>query len=638
MDRKRLLFIACFSGIFFVLNLFLGQLSIKQKADKLSRQKQTEQTLTPLSALSGGANNGLSPSAVEGDHGNDLYVLENQSLQLVIDSKGGNLIEINLPLKSKKAPKSVIKPVEFDARVERQSPKNAYFPLVNSSGKIFRCSSEEKSQTVTAQLGGYYPLLRRTQVGGLFSTTAQPSSGQIFSSQLQLDKLIFRPHQMSDTRLVLRAQTGLRNIVKTFTLSTTSNCFEIETDVGGDCDDLWISSGVPEVEMLSGASTPQIKYQIEKSGKPSTVKASLPSKISMIDSLRPDWICNSNGFFGLIMRPLTSVKSGFRIEKLSGVQVPSRLNFLDQEWNRFPLEKFPGYQVYMPLSPKGEKAVYQFFAGPLSQTLLSEIDHTFAKQESKINPHFSSSQSFHGWFAFISQPFAKLLMLLMNGFYKITRSWAISICLLTVALRVMLYPLNSWSMISTQRMRELAPLIQRAQEKYKKEPQKAQKEVLQLYRDNNINPLSGCLPLLLQMPFLIGMFDLLKSSFELRGASFIPGWIDDLSAPDVLFTWPTSIPFFGHELHVLPLLVGLAMYWQQMINSPKNSDDQGMSEQQKQQKTIGNVMTLVFAAMFYHFPSGLNIYWLSSILLGIGQQAWFQKAAATPVVITNSAK
>ena len=109
-------------------------------------------------------------------------------------------------------------------------------------------------------------------------------------------------------------------------------------------------------------------------------------------------------------------------------------------------------------------------------------------------------------------------------FYAVTRSWGFSIILLTIALRLMMYPLNNWSIRSSAKMQEIAPKIKAVQERYKKIRKKGQLEVMNLYRQEGINPFSGCFPILLQMPFLIGMFYLLKSTFPLRGAAFIPGW------------------------------------------------------------------------------------------------------------------
>ena len=140
--------------------------------------------------------------------------------------------------------------------------------------------------------------------------------------------------------------------------------------------------------------------------------------------------------------------------------------------------------------------------------------------------------------------------------------------------------------------------------------------------------------MLIQLPFLIGMFDLLKSMFELRGASFIPGWIDNLTAPDVLFSWNYPIFFFGSSFHLLPFILGGVMWTQQRLSSSTPKDPALLTDQQKQQKMMGNIMTIVFTVMFYHFPSGLNLYWLSSMALGILQQWMTQKKLAKQVVIT----
>jgi len=183
------------------------------------------------------------------------------------------------------------------------------------------------------------------------------------------------------------------------------------------------------------------------------------------------------------------------------------------------------------------------------------------------------------------------------------------------------------------RTQQIMPKVQAIQNKYKSDPKKAQLEVLNFYRDQGINPLSGltggCFPLLIQMPFLIGMFDLLKSSFQLRGAVFVPGWINDLAAPDVLFSWSTPIPLVGNEFHLLPIILGMIMFFQPRLMSPLPKDKNEWSEQQRQQRTMGNMMAVVFTWLFYSFPSGLNLYWASSMLLGMVQQ-WWNKRNITP--------
>jgi YidC/Oxa1 family membrane protein insertase len=188
-------------------------------------------------------------------------------------------------------------------------------------------------------------------------------------------------------------------------------------------------------------------------------------------------------------------------------------------------------------------------------------------------------------------------------------------------------------------MQQISPEVAAIQARNKKDPKKAQIEIMNLYREKKVNPASGCLPLLIQMPFLIGMFDLLKSSFALRGAPFIPGWIDDLTAPDVLFRWHQPVFFIGTEFHLLPILLGIVMFFQQRLTSTAPIDPALMTDQQRQQRTMGTMMTVVFSVMFYNFPSGLNIYWLSSMLLGIGQQ-WYttKQMQKTPIKETPIVK
>ncbi|WP_320411695.1 membrane protein insertase YidC [Candidatus Similichlamydia epinepheli] len=183
-------------------------------------------------------------------------------------------------------------------------------------------------------------------------------------------------------------------------------------------------------------------------------------------------------------------------------------------------------------------------------------------------------------------------------------------------LRIILYPFNAWSFRSMERVRALAPQVQAIQERYKDIPHKVQTEIFALYKQHNINPVLGLLPLLAQMPFLLGMFEVLKSSFELRGAQVFPGWIDNLAAPDVLFSWSNPIiPIIGNQFHLLPVLLALSMFLQQ----------RWAMEGTHQRKGPAVIMTVIFLLMFYKFPAGLNIYWMSSIVLGIAQQSLTRK-------------
>ncbi len=397
----------------------------------------------------------------------------------------------------------------------------------------------------------------------------------------------------------------------------------MQLQIDGNAQGVWITSGVPEVELLSGSFSPMLRYQrtTGKTSEVETIDLSDKNPIATTGSFTPNWISNSNGFLGIILDPLKNDGIGYRAEKIGGTLVPTRLTLIDAGHNLYPAANYPGYETYLPMK-SGSVQNFRIFAGPFDETLLKDLDDLYDDPLNNYTPDYVNAQSIQGWFSFISQPFSKFLSLLLRMFYSVTYSWGFSIILLTIALRLMMYPLNNWSIKSTIKMQEIAPKIKAIQEKHKKDPKKGQMEIMNLYRQQGINPFSGCFPILLQMPFLIGMFYLLKSTFPLRGASFIPGWIDNLAAPDVLFSWDTPILLIGTQFHLLPIILGLTMFLQQKMTSKTPKDTKDLSESQKQQKMMGYMMSIVFTVMFYGFPSGLNIYFISSTLLGILQQ-WF---------------
>lgn len=572
-----------------------------------------------------------------------FYVLENEFQQLVFSNYGGALAEINLPFQSKDDKDSVVREIEFDRDMVEKHPQNARFPShpYFTPGKTAGSFTEHKE----GKLGGYYPLLRRDLIesAGRKSIRVAPRfyALNIISEYPELAELVFEVKSFDEKSIVFEAVQSHRRITKTYSIEEEEKgapyCLNLTINIEGDSRGLWLTSGVPEVEWISGGPAPALKFRITRNQKSEVEMIDPPQDTLTVSSVYPDWICNSNGFLGMILDPLTEVNPGYRAQQVSGTIVPSRLIEIDQQYERFKAQNLPGYAMMLPLKASGGTMKFRIFAGPFSNKILKEVDRTFTNPAIGYNPDYIACQTFHGWFAFISEPFAKFLFILMQFFHQLTGSWGFSIILLTVALRIMLFPLNAWSTKSMLNMQHIAPEVTAIQEKYKKDPKKAQTEIMALYRERGVNPVSGCLPLLIQMPFLIGMFDLLKSTFELRGAVFVPGWIDDLTAPDVVFSWGMPIFFIGNQFHLLPILLGAVMFLQQRLMSTTPTDPNLMTDQQRQQKAMGTMMTAVFTIMFYNFPSGLNIYWLSSMLLGIIQQWWstkkFKQKAAIPKVL-----
>ncbi|MBS0620413.1 MAG: membrane protein insertase YidC [Verrucomicrobia bacterium] len=611
MDRRTLLFVlALMTALFFFNRWFFSDKEVPK---------------TPLSTETSALHQtgDLAFPAAPHSPKEEFYVLENAYQQLVFSNLGGALAEINLPLRGKETPESPVRPIEFDRIIQHEFPQNDHFPsfpyLVNDG----QGTKEVKERS----LGGYYPLLRRAIFRKDGSFAFQPPS-KFYAFNIVSDAApgahnYYTLKSLEKDRIELEFTDDQRKITKVFQLPKDPNlspyCVDVSIRVEGDSKGLWMASGVPEVELISENPAPGIKYRmIGANQKGKVTQISLPKEVTTFNSIYPQWVCNSNGFFGLIIDPLTEIGAGFRAKQIPGNVIPTRLTLIDAAYALYPADKYPGYETELPLRTSAMQ--FRLYAGPLSEKILKRVDETYTDPNTGYSPNYTGALSFHGWFTFISEPFAQFLFIIMKFCYLITSSWGISIVLLTIALRIMLYPLNGWSIKSMKKMQEIGPKVAQIQEKYKKDPKRAQMEVMGLYREKGVNPLSGCFPLLIQLPFLIGMFDLLKSTFELRGAPFIPGWIDNLTAPDVLFSWNYPLIFFGTDFHLLPFLLGGVMWLQQKLSSTAPKDPKMMTDQQKQQKVMGNIMTIVFTVMFYHFPSGLNIYWLSSMLLGILQQ------------------
>lgn len=548
-----------------------------------------------------------------------FYLLESPTQQLVFSNIGGALVEINLPFASADGcSESSVLPIGFDKELAKEKSSAALFPLHN-------VYLPNKKLSEAKRIGGYYPLLRRDLPHHQISAAAYAFN--LVSEYPETAQLLFTLKEHTSEKIVFEAKQVHRRITKSYRiLPEAPYVIELTINVEGDSRGLWLTSGVPEVEIISNAAAPLIQYRLIRKGKSEIEKLDLPKvkEAIIVTTLSPDWVANSNGYFGIILDPKSEIAPGYRAVALAGDEVPTRLSLIDPPYQPYKPARYPGYEVFLPLPAKNSSSTFRIFAGPLEEKTLKAVDAAFTDRTTGESPDYASCRTFYGWFSFISAPFANFLFIVMKFFHTTTGSWALSIILLTVFLRILLYPLNAWSLRSMTRMRAIAPEVQAIQKRHKKDPKKAQAEVMALYREKKVNPFTGCLPIVIQLPFLIAMFDLLKSTFPLRGASFIPGWIDNLTAPDVLFEWKQPIFFVGNQFHLLPLILGIVMFWQQRLSSPTKGKTE-LTDQERQQKAMGTIMAVVFTVMFYNFPSGLNIYWLSSMLLAILQQWITQK-------------
>jgi len=208
------------------------------------------------------------------------------------------------------------------------------------------------------------------------------------------------------------------------------------------------------------------------------------------------------------------------------------------------------------------------------------------------------------------EPLTRFFEIALDKLYSFIPNYGFAIIVLTIMVRIVTSPLMVKQMRSAERMREVQPKLKALQERYKDDKQKQSEEMMKFYREEGINPLGGCLPLVLQMPVLIGLFYALRTSIGLRHAPFV-FWIDDLSQPATLFT----LPGLDFPVRILPLIMGASMFVQQ-----KMMPQTGMDPVQARMMLIMMPGMMLFIS--YTFPSGLVLYWTVSNLLGIAHQYW----------------
>ena len=209
---------------------------------------------------------------------------------------------------------------------------------------------------------------------------------------------------------------------------------------------------------------------------------------------------------------------------------------------------------------------------------------------------------------------------IMEMIYKVIPNWGVAIIIMTILLRLIIYPLTKKSSESSLKMQEFQPKIQEIQTKYKENPQKMNEEMAKLYKETGYNPLSGCLPLLIQFPLIIAMFNLFNNYFEFRGAMFIPGWIPDLSVGDSVASLNFNLPLLGNQIRILPVIYLVSQLFYGKMTSATTP-----TQNASQMKFMMYGMPIIFFFIFYNSPSGLLLYWTVSNILTMVQQIYINK-------------
>jgi YidC/Oxa1 family membrane protein insertase len=249
---------------------------------------------------------------------------------------------------------------------------------------------------------------------------------------------------------------------------------------------------------------------------------------------------------------------------------------------------------------------FTLYLGPRDLTILKKLDKNLDRAID------------FGWFWF--DAIAKFLLYLLLFFYKYVKNYGVAIILLTILVKILFWPLTHKSYKSMKEMQKLQPHMARIREKYKNDKQKMNQELMGLYKTYKVNPMGGCLPMLIQLPVFFALYRVLGSCIELRHAPFML-WITDLSAPDRLFQFSFQIPFMQppYGIPVLTLLMGASMFIQQKM-TPTVGDPA--------QAKMMMFLPVIFTFMFINFPSGLVLYWFVSNILTIGQQYGIRRRKA----------
>lgn len=400
-------------------------------------------------------------------------------------------------------------------------------------------------------------------------------------------------------------------------------------------DDNYMFTIVDTVENKGAAEVSLIPYaRIRREGTP---------------KVQGNWIMHE-GLIGVIgeqgeqkSKYSTAVEDGTRTFEPA---VGGWIGFTDKYWasTLIPEQKsnyraqFQGWPERSPAEPAAYQTDYVRDAVTIApgQTASVEAQLFAGAKEVKVLQQYQSTgvEKFDllidwGWFFFITKP----LFYLMEAINSVVHNFGVTILILTVLVRLAFFPLANKQYASMAKMKKLQPQIEAIRERYKDDKAKLQQAQMDLYRDAKVNPIAGCLPVLLQFPVFFALYKVLYITIDMRHAPFF-GWIKDLSAPDPtsLFNLfgllPYQVPEFLH-IGVWPLLMGITM-WLQMQLNPQQADPV--------QQQVFNWMPVIFTFMLAAFPAGLVIYWAWSNTLSLAQQSYIMKKQGAEIHLAANLK
>jgi len=337
------------------------------------------------------------------------------------------------------------------------------------------------------------------------------------------------------------------------------------------------------------------------------------------------WIGQTNKFFGAMLY-LVPTKDDDK-DAVAAAKWGAEFYHQDVMETKDSPTQMTGLTITLEVASGADKAQtieFELFAGPKYIDMFTDEDHPYFKQRYETLG-YKGTLDLRSCFCV-----ADWMSLAVVGFLGTLASWAtfgnygMAIIILVIIVRLLLHPLTKKGQVMMSKMKKLGPMMKELEKKYADDKEALAREKMKLFKTQGASPLLGCLPMLLQMPILIALWSGINASIDLRHAAFLPVWIIDLAAPDKLFRHGIPIPYFGEWLNLMPLLLGVTMYWQ-MKFSPQ-AQTATSEQQEQQQKMMKIMMPLMMPFMFYHMASGLTLYFLASTFFGAAEQSYIRKA------------
>ena len=383
---------------------------------------------------------------------------------------------------------------------------------------------------------------------------------------------------------------GKVQLTKTFTFLPDKYDMDVEVRVKNLSDDkLTDQMGISFYYQPYGATT-EDSYNLSRLAlyaKGSLSTFAIKDLVEKPEIFKPpfDWVGYENNYFIQALIPLEE----------QGYQVVPRI--LDEKKGFIQLVYLTDLFIIDGQQEKSFKM--RLYMGPKATSRLEQAGH-----------HLPQAIDY-GWFTVLAKPCFTVL----EWLYKYTHNYGIAIILITIMIKIVFWPLTQKSYQSMQVMKKIQPKIAAVREKYKDDREKLNQELMGVYKTYKVNPLGGCLPMVLQIPVFFALYRMLYGAVELRHEPFM-FWINDLTAPDRLnIGFP--IPYLG-GIPVLTILMGISMFFQQKM-TPSGGDPR--------QEKLMLMMPVVFTVFFVNFPSGLVLYWLVNNILSIAQQYWINRKA-----------